>query len=217
MSVSGFELFPKIAEEISDDIERVCTEAMGDVAQGLKSDWRQQIVDAGLGKRLANTVRAKRYPESGFSANAAAFVWTKAPKIVEAHNRGATIVPVHGGKYLAWPTPDAGVKHTSGIKHSRITPALWERETGVRLQFIKPKNSRYAFLVSKGRYRRQAVRYQRRKGFRPIKEGTLPGEPKTIVIFILAPVVTLPKRLDIESLGEHWAGEVDVALSRRWK
>jgi hypothetical protein len=217
MPVSGFDLLPKIVEEISADIERICTDAMGDVAQGLKTDWRQQIVDAGLGKRLANTVRAKRYPESGFSANAAAFVWTKAPNIIEAHNRGATIVPVHGGKYLAWPTPEAGVKHSSGRKHARITPALWERETGVKLQFLKPRNSRYAFLVSKGHYRRQAVRYQRRKSFRPIKEAPIPGEAKTIVIFILAPVVTLPKRLDIESLGDHWAGQVDDAISRRWK
>ena len=73
------------------DVERAVTAAMDDVTAGLKGELREQITGAGLGTRLANTWRGKRYPESGQSADAVAFVWSKAPAIIDAFERGVTI------------------------------------------------------------------------------------------------------------------------------
>lgn len=52
--------------------------AVGAVGGAIKTDWRGQIVQAGLGRRLGNTVRSEVYPKSGGSLNAAALVWSKA-------------------------------------------------------------------------------------------------------------------------------------------
>ena len=56
--------------------EKAVTIAMRSAGAGLKADWRVQITRAGLGQRLANTIRAKTYPASGESLEAAALVWS---------------------------------------------------------------------------------------------------------------------------------------------
>ena len=63
---------------------RSVSRAMSGAAQSIKGAWRGEITGAGLGTRLANTVRAQAYPQSGFSMNAAALIWTRASKIVGA-------------------------------------------------------------------------------------------------------------------------------------
>src|SRR5579875_3462666 len=94
------------------DIARSVTAAMRQVTEGLKSDLRSDVVDAGLGQRLANTWRGKTYPEAGASLEAASFVWSKAPNIIDAFDRGVTIRS-NRGFWLAIPTPAAGVKGLS--------------------------------------------------------------------------------------------------------
>ena len=68
--------------------ERAVTAAMREAGTGLKSAWRLQITGAGLGRRLANSIRSQTYPKAAESLNAAAFVWSKAPVIVGAHDTG---------------------------------------------------------------------------------------------------------------------------------
>jgi Family of unknown function (DUF6441) len=62
--------------------ERAVTAAMREAGTGLKLAWRSQIVGAGLGPRLANSIRSEVFPKAGASLNAAAVVWSKAPVIV---------------------------------------------------------------------------------------------------------------------------------------
>jgi hypothetical protein len=52
--------------------ERAVTAAMREAGTGLKTAWRGQITGAGLGTRLANTIRSAQYPASQSSLNAAA-------------------------------------------------------------------------------------------------------------------------------------------------
>jgi hypothetical protein len=59
--------------------EKAVTVAMREAGNGLKTDWRAQITGAGLGQRLANTIRSENYPSGKPSLNAAALVWSKAP------------------------------------------------------------------------------------------------------------------------------------------
>ena len=93
--------------------EKAVTAAMREAGTGLKSSWRTQITGAGLGRRLANSIRNQTFPRAGESLDAAALVWSKAPIIVGAHDT-APLIRSKDGFYLAIPTEAAG----------RIAPAL---------------------------------------------------------------------------------------------
>ena len=97
--------------------ERAVTAAMREAGTGLKSAWRTQITGAGLGTRLANSIRLTSFPKSGESLNAAALVWSNAPVIVGAHDTGP-LIRSKNGFWLTIPMPAAG-KSTRG---GRITP-----------------------------------------------------------------------------------------------
>ena len=62
-----------MAEEI-EAAERAVTTGVGEVGVRLKGNWRAQVVGAGLGPRLGNTIRSERYPKQGTSIRAAALV-----------------------------------------------------------------------------------------------------------------------------------------------
>ena len=47
--------------------ERAVTAAMREAGIGLKLGWRMQIIGAGLGRRLANSIRQQVFPRSGVS------------------------------------------------------------------------------------------------------------------------------------------------------
>ena len=107
------------------------TAAMREAGTGLKTAWCTQITGAGLGRRLANSIRNQNFPRSGESLDAAALVWSKAPVIVGVHDTGPLIRSKYGF-WLAFPLPAAG-KSTRG---GRITPGEWERRRGLRLRFV---------------------------------------------------------------------------------
>ena len=71
--------------------ERAVTAAVREAGAGLKLAWRGQITGAGLGPRLANSIRSEVFPKAGVSLNAAAVVWSKAPVIIGAHDAGPLI------------------------------------------------------------------------------------------------------------------------------
>ena len=64
--------------------ERAVSTAIREASTRLKSAWRGQITGAGLGTRLARSVRFEQYPKGKPSLNAAALVWSKAPVIIGA-------------------------------------------------------------------------------------------------------------------------------------
>jgi hypothetical protein len=209
-----------IARGLSDaeqDAARSVTSAMREVTDGLKGDLRSDVVDAGLGQRLANTWRGKTYPEGGASLEATSFIWSKAPSIVDALDRGVTIRSSRGF-WLAIPTPAAGVKGLSATgARQRITPGGWERRTGMRLRFVF-RPGRPSLLVA------DDARLSKKGLARPNIGRTRTGEQftrlkgrSTVVVFILVPQVTLRKRLDIQSAAQHWAGRVSSILARHWR
>jgi hypothetical protein len=195
-----------------DDTERAVAAAMNDVQAGLKDELRQQVVEAGMGARLAKTWRGKRFPESRPSINSAAYVWSRAPDIVDAFERGVPIV-ARNRRFLAVPTKDAGVSHTT-VKNKRLTPAIWETETGVKLRFV-PRGS-HALLVTDANYVRQPARWRRRKSFKPIRTP-LSGGRRFLVIFVLLPMVNPRKRFDVEGAGNRWADRVPGLIAQHWR
>ena len=118
---------------------------MREAGTGLKSDWRAQITGAGLGRRLANSIRLATYPKAGDSLNAAALVWSKAPEIIGAHDTGP-LIRSKDGFWLAIPLPAAG----KSLRGGRITPGEWERRRGLRLRFVYRRIGP-SLLVAEGR------------------------------------------------------------------
>ncbi|WP_018261889.1 DUF6441 family protein [Methylobacterium sp. WSM2598] len=200
-------------------IARSVTAGMRQVADGLKEDLRDDVRKAGFGQRLANTWRGRTFPTSGESVDAAAYVSSNAPKLIDAFDRGVTI-SAKGGKYLAIPTADAGVRQVSarrakGSTGSGLTPAAWERETGVKLRFVPTRTG--GVLVADAYYRRQAARFQRRKSFKAIREAGPASDRSFVVIFVLVRQAKLRKRLDIDAVAHAWAEKVPGAIAANWQ
>ena len=163
--------------------ERAVSAAMREAGTGLKSDWRGQITGAGLGRRLANSIRNQNFPRSGESLDAAALVWSKAPVIVGAHDTGP-LIRSKDGFWLAIPLPAAG-KSTRG---GRITHGEWERRTGLRLRFVYRRRGP-SLLVAEGRLNTKG---------RAVASRSKTGRGvATVPIFLLVPQVKLRKRLDL--------------------
>ena len=203
----------KLTLEISPDIqaimraevlagEKAVTAAMREASTELKTAWRSEITGAGLGQRLANTIRSATYPKAGESLNAAAFVWSKAPTIVGAHDTGP-LIRSKDGFYLAIPTDAAG----RGFRGGRITPGEWEQRRGLRLRFVYRRRGP-SLLVADGRLNSRGLGVASRS-----KTGR--GR-STVPIFLLVPQVRLPKRLDMAREAERVQGMVPAAIVANW-
>jgi len=183
--------------------ERAVTGAMRAAGNALKTAWRGQITGAGLGQRLANSIRAATFPKSGESLNAAALVWSNAPVIVSAHDKGP-LIRSKNGFWLAIPTEAAG-KSTRG---GRITPGEWERRTGLRLRFIYRRRGP-SLLVAEGRINTKG---------RAVASKAKSGKGLTTVpIFLLVPQVKLRKRLDLARDAMRVLNGVPGAIVAEWR
>jgi hypothetical protein len=90
----GLDITPDLITVMAAEIkagEKAVSAAMREAGTDLKSAWRGQIGQAGLGRRLANSIRSQTYPKSGESLKAATLVWSKAPVIIGAHDTGPLI------------------------------------------------------------------------------------------------------------------------------
>lgn len=183
--------------------ERAVTSAMKSAGAELKQDWRAQIARAGLGHLLPRTIRNRTYPTSGDSINAAALIWSNAPEIINAHDRGA-LIRSKSGFWLAIPTEAAG----KGRGGARLTPGEWERRRGMRLRFIYRRNGPSLLVAEKARFntRGLAVASRSKTG-----RGQV-GAP----IFLLVPQVKLRKRLDLARDAKKVAGAVPGLIVGKW-
>jgi hypothetical protein len=163
--------------------EKAVTAAMRAAGAQLKSDWRGQITQAGLGRRLGNSIRSETYPKVGESLDAAALVWSKAPVIIGAHDTGP-LIRSKNGFWLAIPTEAAG----KGARGDRITPGEWERRRGLRLRFVYRRRGP-SLLVAEGRLNT--------KGSAVASKSKTGRGVTTVPIFLLVPQVKLRKRLDL--------------------
>ena len=176
------------------------TRAAGD---SLKSAWRAQITGAGLGQRLARTIRSEHFPKGKPSLNAAALVWSKAPVIVGAHDTGP-LIRSRNGFWLAIPTEAAG----RGFRGGRITPGEWERRRGMRLRFVYRPRGPSLLVADRARIntRGQAVASRSKTGRNQV----------TAPIFLLVPQIRLPKRLDLARDAERAHDSVPGMIVVNW-
>ncbi|MCC5966669.1 MAG: hypothetical protein JJU24_11080 [Natronohydrobacter sp.] len=195
------DLFAMMAAEIKAG-ERAVTTATREAGNSVKSAWRAQITGAGLGQRLANTIRSEQFPNGRPSLSAAAVVWSKAPMIIGAHDTGP-LIRSRNGFWLAIPTPAAGKSARGG----RITPGEWERRAGLRLRFVYRRTGP-SLLVAEGRLnaRGRAVASRSKTG-----RGVT-----TVPVFLLVPQVRLPKRLDLARDAERAQDALPGAIVANW-
>ena len=182
--------------------QKAVSTTMAQAGASLKSAWRGQITGAGLGQRLANTIRSQTWPKGRNSLDAAALVWSNAPVIIGAHDAGPLIRSA-SGFWLAIPLPAAG-KSTKG---GRITPGEWERRTGLRLRFIYRRRGP-SLLVAEGRLNSKG---------RAVASKSKTGRGLTTApIFLLVRQVKLPKRIDLAKDAERAAAAIPGSIVANW-
>lgn len=182
--------------------ERAVSAAIRKAGAGLKDAWRAQITGAGLGRRLANTIRSEQFPKTRPSLSAAAVVWSKAPVIISAHDTGP-LIRSKNGFWLAIPLPAAG----KSLRGGRITPGEWERRSGLRLRFVYRRTGP-SLLVAEGRLNSKG---------RAVASRSKTGRGvATVPIFLLVPQVKLPKRLDLARDAERAVDGVPGRIVANW-
>ena len=182
--------------------EKAVTAAMREASTGPKTAWRAQITGAGLGARLARTIRSEQFPKGRASLNAAALVWSKAPVIVGAHDTGP-LIRSKDGFWLAIPAAAAG----KSLRGGRITPGEWERRTGLRLRFVYRRRGP-SLLVAEGRLNTKG---------RAVASRSKTGRGLTTVpVFLLVPQVRLKKRLDLARDAEQARDAVPGLIVANW-
>ena len=182
--------------------ERAVSAAILEASSGLKSDWRREITGAGLGDRLARTIRSAQYPKGKASLNAAALVWSNAPVIVGAHETGP-LIRSKSGLWLAIPTAAAGKSARGG----RITLREWEQRRGLQLRFVY-RSRGPSLLVAEGRLNSRGLGVASRA-----KTGR---GMATVPIFLLVRQVKLAKRLDLSRSAEAAVTRIPGAIAANW-
>ncbi|PVZ47997.1 DUF6441 family protein [Thalassobacter stenotrophicus] len=201
----GLDITPDLVAVMAAEIkagEKAVTNAMRVAGTDLKTAWRGQITQAGLGRRLSNSIRSQTYPRSGESLNAAALVWSKAPQIIGAHDTGP-LIRSRDRFWLAIPTAAAG----KGLKGGHITPGEWERRRGLRLRFVYRRRGPN-LLVADGRLNSRGLGVASRS-------NTGRGKA-TVPIFLLVPQVKLAKRLDLAWDAERAQAAVPGLIVANW-
>jgi hypothetical protein len=133
---------------------------------------------------------------------AAALVWSKAPEIIGAHDRGP-LIRSKNGFWLAIPTAAAG----KGRKGGRMTPGEWERRRGLRLRFVYRRRGP-SLLVADGRLNSRGL---------GVASRSKTGRGKaTVPIFLLVPQVKLAKRLDLARDAQRAQAVVPGLIVANW-
>ena len=226
-SLGGAPDIDALVSGTEEEVAGFVTATMGEASAELQADWRQQIEQARLGPRLAKSIRREVYPRGQNSVDAAALVWTRAPKIIDAYARGSTIRPVNGARYLWIPTDDVPKKRQG----NRLTPQEVEAQFGRDLVIIDPSSHRlrstpsrvnngvayagFSGLVARrksGRWR-NAGRREMNPKYRVYRESTR----QFVLMFTLVPMVKVSKRLDLEALAREAEARFPGQLSKNWR
>lgn len=178
---------------------------------GLKDALRAQVVAAGLGQRLAKAWRHEVYPTGKPSLSAAASVFSKAPHIHTAFDRGETIRSPNG-VWLAIPTENAPKK----VGRKRITPSNFPEHIFGPLRFVFIRGQkRFAFLVvdkvrkSKGK----------RGGFRKATEAALKRKDfeDSVAMFVLVPDVKQERKTNLARAAMEWEARIPGLIDREFE
>ena len=193
-------------------IERSVPNGIKAAGDGLKGSLRKQVTAAGLGARLSRTWRGRVYNNQGH--NAASFIWSKAPLIALAFDRGA-VIKGKGGNWLAIPTPAAPKRGAGG---KRLTPATFPEYRYGKLRLVRRSGRAALLVVDAVRVSAQTGRVGRQaKGGGRTKSGSYKQGISTVAMFVLVPQVKLRKRLDIAGAVRRWTGRLPDLVAQHMR
>jgi len=206
VSISGL---PTAIGDVEGEIAKITTAAMRGATNTLKTRLRDQIRDAGMGNRLANTWRADTYPETRDALNPAGYAWSNAPDIITAFASGATIMPHGGRKYLWLPTKAVPRARGGRTGAKKMTPPEVLKRFGVSEFVIKKgRGGRLLAFIAQGRGKtaRGAVRRVRKGRLAHGENGEL------LLMFVLMSSVRMPKKFDLQEAGDIGAADFVARL-----
>lgn len=191
----GLPDFDKVEAEALEEAGQNVTGAMRAATEELKRDLRDQVVQAGMGKRLANTWRGETYPKGKTSLEPAGFVWSKAPKIIDAFSRGVTIRPVNGSKYLWLPTKNVPRKG----RNRKMTPD--EVDSLFNAEFVIRQSRKRGVLLAYI----PVIRSRNNRTWRRSTKGRqAQGRAVQLVhMFTLISEAVMPKRFDLQAAADQ--------------
>lgn len=175
------------------------TKAAGD---GLRQDVRQQTEDV-LGTKVANAWRGKFFANAGQSSGPAAFVWSKAPKIVDFFSSSRVITPI--GQAFAIPTDNV----PRGARGRRLTPIEVEARFNAELQPVRLKTGRIGLFID--------VIGGRSGGLRAASRGRRAQgrQVKKVLMFVLVRSVRSRQLIDLDAIAQKWGAAVASNIERR--
>jgi hypothetical protein len=229
-----------VAEIIGKQVDRVAVGVRAGIDQTTKETQtllRSQVRAAfgARSTRLSNAWRAKTYPNRP-SLRAAGLVYTQAPNIITAFDKGETIRPSRGRKYLAIPTEFNRQTVGRGIRPiitaqqmvaSKAAFVFRSRRTGVRLWMLKSDealslSSRGSPAGSERMEKRRLARVSRFQ--RAVRGGGVRGSRSRefrargiVPLFVLVPAVTPRRRLNVNNARDFAARRVQPAIMAAWR
>lgn len=180
-------------------VARAMTGAMRDTTIDLKEALRGQILDAGLGSRLANTWRGRTYPGKNSSIHPTGYAWSRAPEIISFFSQTQNVVAINGHKYLAIPTKQVprGLR-----KRARLSVGAVMAQLGKKLIILPGKNGHLLGMVD-------------RSGPRVGKRKIGVVRRNLVLLFTFVRDVTGRKRFDLPSLVREIATTFPARVDRR--
>lgn len=200
-----------ISKSIQKDMEREfrslsagIKDGVNEATDGLKKGIRKQVTNAGMSRKLANTVRGKVYNNDGH--NPAGFVYTKAPDIIRAFDTGVSIKP-DKGTWLAIPTDNI----PKFLGKRKVTPELLLKNPFYRkhMRFV-PVDNRTALIVATGIRTSKAKRSSK---FIFKESKSKKNRNKDTVLFVLKKQVRIDKRLDTQREAKKWADKLPELIA----
>ncbi|MEG9884413.1 MAG: DUF6441 family protein [Hyphomicrobiales bacterium] len=211
---------------------KATTRALRDAGCDLKGDWRTRITAAGLGKNLARSIREQTYPKRGVSLGAASIVWSKAPEIVMAHDKGG-VIRAKSGRYLAIPT---GYNKPSGRRAGNKPLVSPQKMVAMKKwTYVLPTQDGHGLVwfmrVSEAASMSQTGRITRRvfvggmklsgRGYGDVGSGRKSRvdailKHGAVPMFVLLPQVRLSQRLDLERGVSHAQSSVPARIVEHW-
>lgn len=204
-------------------LARTLTAAMTDATNLLKADLRQMTRDAGLGNRVANTWRGQAFPRSGASLEPAAYVKTRAPKIIDAFAEARTIRPrasraaesFSGRVKLVIPGRDI---RRVGLG-ARPSPEAVERRMNQDFILKPGRNGHWLAFVdlAYGRWRRMQGAAYGRGGKRRYGQERKRPRPQLIHVFTFVTEIRTRKRYDLGRTGQTAGAQIPSLIARHWR
>jgi hypothetical protein len=219
------------------ELARDFRDAMDQAGISLQNELKQQTLSAlSRGQGVANAWKRQTYPKNPLSPTLrpTAFVWTRAPNIIQPIDTGE-VITVQRGKWLVWPTGYnalAGRRNASGRGGMRVKPeemVAARKQTAV-IPTSNPKIKLWCLRVRQasslgGKSRRGRGRIQLFVGNRNVQVNTGRGkasqrqarqqqlvESGLVPMFFMSKQVHPGKRLDIDAAADR-AGDRIVSMA----